>query len=315
MTGTGLRSALRALRDCGLGIQAEGPSLEAQRTAEEPARIERATPLEGAAIAARRVPGAPAVGFAAFLDGIQHSRVVAHHGLVPLVHGSVAAAVRRRVDRRPQVWEGARSEQALFLPKALVDPALLARLAARIAVVDTRAEPQGAVHPQELAALAVTAVQRQREAAELALLAAWVERGNGPLLVDGGISASEPGARSDLAVGVIKSHRTLYADERSLPLVLGLGEGERTTAVTLSSPRRHPVASWYLRLRDPHGRAPLFGLVRIEVALTPGITARADEVSRWLLAERTPVALPDARWDVMAYGIRECEQYLSALLR
>jgi hypothetical protein len=34
-----------------------------------------------------------------------------------------------------------------------------------------------------------------------------------------------------------------------------------------------------------------------------------------MLAERAPVALPDARWDVMVYGIRDCEQYLSAILR
>ena len=98
-------------------------------------------------------------------------------------------------------------------------------------------------------------------------------------------------------------------------LVLGLREGERTTAVGLSSPRRNPVASWYLRLRDAGGRSPLFGLVRVEVAREGDLTARADLVSRWLLAERAPVALPDQRWDVMVYGIRECEQYLSAILR
>jgi hypothetical protein len=53
----------------------------------------------------------------------------------------------------------------------------------------------------------------------------------------------------------------------------------------------------------------------VEVAVTADLTARADLVSRWLLAERAPVALPDARWDVMVYGVRECEQYLSAILR
>ena len=75
------------------------------------------------------------------------------------------------------------------------------------------------------------------------------------------------------------------------------------------------MASWYLRLRDPAGRSPLFGLVRVETALADDITVRADLVSRWLLAERTPVSLPDQRWDVMVYGIRECEQYLTAILK
>jgi hypothetical protein len=133
--------------------------------------------------------------------------------------------------------------------------------------------------------------------------------------VDGGTSGSAEAARSAQVIGVVKSHRTLYADEAALPLVLGLRVGERTTAMTVSSPRRNAVASWYLRLRDPASRSPLFGLVRVEAALSDDITGRADLVSRWLLAERTPVSLPDQRWDVMVYGIRECEQYLTAILK
>jgi hypothetical protein len=35
-------------------------------------------------------------------------------------------------------------------------------------------------------------------------------------------------------------------------------------------------------------------------------------VSRWILAERAPLALPDARWDRMVYGIRDCEEFLRA---
>jgi hypothetical protein len=45
-----------------------------------------------------------------------------------------------------------------------------------------------------------------------------------------------------------------------------------------------------------------------------GADAAADEVSRWVAAEATPLALPDARWDTMAYGIRDCEVYLRATL-
>jgi hypothetical protein len=31
------------------------------------------------------------------------------------------------------------------------------------------------------------------------------------------------------------------------------------------------------------------------------------------MAEAAPVALPDGRWDTMAYGIRDCEQYLRSI--
>jgi hypothetical protein len=54
--------------------------------------------------------------------------------------------------------------------------------------------------------------------------------------------------------------------------------------------------------------------VRVEVAdADPArVGARADEVSRWILAEAAPLALPDPRWDKMVYGVRDCEEYLRA---
>ncbi len=300
-----------------MGGSASDRTLETQRTPDDPPRLESAVPLEGSAIAVRPVADGPLEGFVAFLDGIQRSRVLAHAGTVPIVHGAVAAAIRERVDRRPRTWSAPVVSQALYAPLAQLDPTVVRALGDRVPLRDTGVRDDAAVlqHPQEHTARALTAVQRAREAAELALVGEWVVRGRGPLLVDGGISGSEPGAHSGIVVGVVKSHRTLYADAAALPLVLGLREGERTTAVSLSSPRRHPVASWYLRLRDAGGRGPLFGLVRVEVAVSTDLTSRADLVSRWLLAERAPVSLPDARWDVMVYGVRECEQYLSAILR
>ncbi len=36
----------------------------------------------------------------------------------------------------------------------------------------------------------------------------------------------------------------------------------------------------------------------------------ADQLSRWLLAERSPLSAPDPRWDRLLYGIRAVEQYL-----
>jgi len=42
------------------------------------------------------------------------------------------------------------------------------------------------------------------------------------------------------------------------------------------------------------------------------LLAVADELSRWLLAETAPLALPDPRWHVLLYPIRDCEQFLRA---
>lgn len=269
---------------------------------------------------ARPVPGEPIVGIAAFLDGIQRSRVLAHHAGVPVVHGAVAAAIRVRDLRRLSTWSAPLRSHALYLPEPLMDPALVAVLRSGCAVVDSLAEHDGASplprHPSDLAARALTAVQRERERGEQALALDWTSEQREPLLIDGGIAGREEVARSSYVVGAVKSHRTLYVVGDAMGVILNLREGERTTAIALSSPRRTPVATWYLRLRDPGARGPFFGLLRVEVALesAEAITARADLVSRWLLAERAPVALPDSRWDVMVYGIRECEQYLTAIL-
>ena len=81
----------------------------------------------------------------------------------------------------------------------------------------------------------------------------------------------------------------------------------------LGRERRAPVYSWYLRIRPNDGQDLYFGLMRIEVAASERTLEMADEISRWLLAERSPLSLPDLRWDKMIYPIRDCEQYLKSM--
>jgi hypothetical protein len=71
-------------------------------------------------------------------------------------------------------------------------------------------------------------------------------------------------------------------------------------------------------VRDSRGHDPLWGLVRIEVAegsqsARRALGDRADAVSRSVLAEALPLAVPDARWDKMVYGVRDCEEFLRAI--
>ena len=314
-----MRALVRELSGTGILLTPGQPPLEVATRGDEPPRLEAADPLEATRVVARVVPGSPTAGFRAFLDGVQRSSVVAHAGTVPIVHGAVAAVVRHRRDFRLHTWERPRVDERLYAPLAVLPPALARALRERALAVDPFADdeaPAAVRHPQEWTARALTAVPRAREEAERGLLDAWVATGDGPILVDGGISGCAAASRgeSQVAIGVVKSHRTLYVAEDALAVVLGLAAGARTTAFGIASPRRHPVASFYLRLRGAEGRSPLFGLVRVEVARGDDLTARADEAARWILAERTPLALPDPRWDVMAYGVRDCEQYLGAIL-
>jgi hypothetical protein len=315
-----VRVLLHDLAGAGISLASGQPPLEVLARGDEPPRLEAAEPLEAPRVGVRAVGGAAAPGFVAFLDGVQRSSVIAHAGAVPIVHGAVAAVVRVRRERRLRTWRRPRVDERLYAPLASLPAGTATLLRERGHAIDTFADdalPGALRHPQECTARALTAVQRAREDAERTLLEEWLASGEGPVMVDGGISGCAAAARGEghAAVGVVKSHRTLYVADDALPLVLGLREGERTTAFGIASPRRHPVASWYLRLRASDGRSPLFGLVRVEVARGDDIQERADAVSRWILAERTPVALPDPRWDVMTYGVRDCEQYLGAILR
>jgi len=288
--------------------------------AQDAPRLISAPTLEGKELRAHKISGGREARVAAFLDGTQTSRVIAHTDGVPIVHGTVASVVRRRTDRRMRTWDSPIVRHGLFAPLTLLTDAWRSALkSADVPVIDTLERRQvDSPHPFALQDAAIHAVQDVREAAERELAERWCERADGVLLIDGAITGSERVATSSCAVGVVKSHRTLYAEGDALRVVLGLESGTRTSVFRITSPKRTPVASWYLRLRDPDGRDPLWGLVRVEVADPRGASAktigdRADEVSSWVLAEALPLAVPDARWDKMVYGIRDCEEFLRAI--
>jgi hypothetical protein len=72
------------------------------------------------------------------------------------------------------------------------------------------------------------------------------------------------------------------------------------------------VYTWYLRLWPWDEHDLLYGLVRIERPPAEEVVAQATAVSRWLLAERAPLAAPDERWDRLVYPVRQVEAYLQA---
>lgn len=284
-------------------------------------RLISATLLEPGAMGGHRVQGAPSDGFSAFLDGTQRSEVANHLGAVPIMLGRAAAVIRARRDRRMHTWEAPLVETRVYCPRAMIAAGAWTTLSnafGALLVDSGEGTAAAALHPFALRDAAVHLVQAHREELEQRLAEQWCARERAPLFIDGGISGSESVAVSACTVGVVKSHRTLYAEGDALAAVLALRLGERSSVFRITSPKRTTVASWYLRLRDARGRDPMWGLVRVEVAHPPAgapaeMSPRANEVSRWVLAEASPLALPDARWDKMVYGIRDCEEFLRAI--
>lgn len=323
------RAAFRVLmkRLPGISPVESGSSLE-PFIASDPPLLRSVQNVEGSSFRVVRIPDitrSSVSGFGAFLDGTQQMRFVGHRLGVPIVFGAVAAGIRVRVNRRLITWrhQPPRVERRIYLPLRYL-PQLselrdesLEMAGANWQIVDTStADKNGeypSQHPAVLQERARRAVDEDRDRLEDFLAEAWCVRAEAPIFIDGGISRSERVASSASAVGVIKSHRTLYVDSDAMGQVLGLKRGERTSVFSVSSRSRSSVMSWYLRVRDERGHEPMWGLVRIEIAERDRPTERADEISRWVMAETTPLALPDGRWDKMAYGVRDCEEFLRAI--
>ncbi|MFL5509900.1 MAG: hypothetical protein ACJ79J_09960 [Gemmatimonadaceae bacterium] len=304
----------------------DGASTLEQTSSADPPILRSAQLVEGGSMRAIRVPGLTretTSEFGAFLDGTQSVRVIGHHFGLPIVLGTVSAAIRVRVNRRLTTWghQPPRVDRKIYAPLRYIPS--LANVSpdssgeAGWQIVDTStADKDGeypSQHPVALFERATRAVDRDREALEDQLAEAWCARGEAPLFVDGGISRSARVSASSCAVGVIKSHRTLYVEADALRTVMGLKRGERSSIFRVSPRSRNAVLSWYLRLRDAESHDPMWGLVRVEAAESERPTERADEVSRWVIAETSPLALPDGRWDKMSYGIRDCEEFLRAI--
>ena len=314
-----LQRQLRALAPDVAVVTDGEQSLEHLTPDSRPPRLVGAEVIEAGLMRARRVFGDPIVAFAAFLDGTQTSRVLAYVDSVPIVLGTVAAAIRIRRNRRLTTWHRPIIQRKLYGALGAVAPSHRRALELLgVPLVDAMTADGAATHPFTLRDEAVHRIQEDREAAEQELAERWCHHEHEPLFIDGSISGSDRVAAAECTVGVVKSHRTLYAEGAALQAIFALRRGERSSVFRVTSPKRVPVASWYLRLRDPVGHDPMWGLVRVEIASPPradvgAIGERADTVSRWILAEAAPLAMPDARWDKMVYGIRDCEEFLRAV--
>lgn len=314
---TALRAVRRLLPDAAI-VEHAAPVGEQHGAYGEQPRLCEAQVVEGGPLRAVRVVGRPEVKFAAFLDGVQRARVVSHWQGIPIISGVVAAAVRVRVQRRTITWGHCPPSvrRALYMPFRYLPEAV--KYADGYPLVDTAAADERgnfpSLHPAALHACALERVRADRERLERELAEAWCARESAPIYMDGGISGSARVASAACVVGVVKSHQTLFADGDALRVVLTLPCGWRSSVFRIEPRSRSAVASWYLRMHEPAGHDATFGLVRVEVARDcADLAARANEVSRWVMAEAAPLALPDSRWDRMAYGIRDCEEFLRAI--
>ena len=169
-------------------------------------------------------------------------------------------------------------------------------------------------HPILDVQLAAKVVEDHRESVELRVARRHLAVSSGEWLVlDGSIAGlGESLEGQSRVLGVIKSHETQFLAGHDLEAALTLPAGHRTSVFSRSAGRRAAVYTWYLRLWPWEQHELLHGLVRVERPATAESVADATAVSRWLMAERAPLAAPDGRWDRLLYPIRQVETYLRA---
>lgn len=331
----GLRATMRALRPLvggrAIAVAGIGPSLERFAMASDPPSIATCITLESGTRPVETL-GAPQIS--AFLDGIQRSRIIGHVDGSPIIFATVAAVVRQRVERKLETWRTPRIRHLVLAAREHVGADTWAALeASGVNPVDVTASSPVPLHPLAVRARALDLVGQERETLERRLAAEWCADEQRWLWIDGGISGNLAIHDTAFAFGVVKSHSTLYGEPEALRATLELAVGKRGPLFLVQHRSRRAIASWYLRVHTSDDGDPLHGLIRVEVAppatlgtiepssATPvdiegmrALTARADAISEWILAERAPLAMPDPRWDTLTYGVYACEQFLKALI-
>jgi len=143
------------------------------------------------------------------------------------------------------------------------------------------------------------------------------------------------------AIGLSKSFNMMFLDPPKQRRVVQLADYHRTPvfkferdarglepdeveseeAPRITSPQKHTMLSWYVRIRRRDPAMPYWGLLRVEIH--PSLLPSNGSADRWsendsrivsalsaaVIAEANPTSHPDARWHNLIYPIRLCESY------
>ena len=280
-----------------------------------------------------------------FLDGVQSSRELGRVEMAPVIVATVAAAIVNRCDRRfsrMPIESPPTVVQAVILPRSAGDARVEAfwelllkagfselgpdevpsypHLVLDSAEYMAEADSSDYVGMRERARVRVRAL---RERLEGGMMRRWelddrtLEDPDAWIAVDGQLKDIRESNRR--AIGLIKSVARPEFVGKDVGMLLDLEPGMRTTSFVPDwQLRRDPSerrTSWYLRMWPPQRGADALGsLMRVEAPrdMEPDIV---DEVSRWILAERAPLAKPDPRWPAMIYPIHYVEKILKPLVQ
>ena len=282
-----------------------------------------------------------------FLDGVQSTHEVGRIGPVPIVATTVAATVVNRCDKRfsrVELGGPPAAVRAVILPLGTGDERIEAFHGLLLKEGMTELHGEAPISSPNLVlssteyisasdpgdyvgmkALAFGRVRTLRERLESELLRRWegddrVLDSRDWIAIDGQLRTRvEEGTPPQRAVGLIKSVARPEFKGEDVNALLDLASGMRSTSFVPGWQRGRATAdqrsSWYVRLWPPQRGADALGsLMRVE-AHRDTSPESVDEISRWILAERAPLAKPDPRWPAMIYPIHHVEKILKPLVQ
>jgi len=246
-----------------------------------------------------------------FVDGIQRFAVEGHFGVTPVVRAQVAAAALERHGGALRC--AARSvEEFLTVPRDRLTTDQWEALT-DVGLPIQESDPGPRPHPLLDRWAAVQVIEQRRDRCEADAAARFLAaRPDAWLVVDGGVTGLAAVRGADRAIGVVKSHETQFLEATDLEAALTLPAGSRSSAFVRRGAGGVEATSWYLRLWPWSEEDLLHGLARVERLTARGALDSADDVSRWLLAERSPVADRDPRWERLLYPMHHVEMYMRA---
>lgn len=257
-----------------------------------------------------------------FLDGVQRTLPLGWCGMNALACVVIVAGVieRRLRDGVFRAVPGMTQQfQRVIIASTPGDPytdALFdAFRAADVDVTGTNEQHEASLRTGDFLALQNAVrlrVSTIRDECELGVFTTWTKRAaqsEAWLLVDGSLLDGT----APRTLGMIKRHSQFTLTNEEMMTVLHLPVGHRSTAYQREATGRARPITWYLRLHEPFGADPLFGLARIEAPAETDV-AEIDTLSQRVLAERTPRATNDDRWPTLLYPIHIAERILKVKL-
>lgn len=237
-------------------------------------------------------------------------KVEADNDARPVHYASVASGILSRTGGELTPYTRPLTADLILLDmNGLDEDEVIERYREGIEIIDTKPTEHGYLG-RRIAAVK-QAERVQREMMEEGLLAMNEGREEGVIVVvDGSIANIEGAARMAGVIGLVPATAEIIGESSG---VLDCPFGARTALDDVEHP-----PSFYMRLRDPSGMNPDFGLVRIELGLKSdgGVVDEnyAGDIASLLLAERFPVDLYDKDWDKSIFALHNAGKYIDTLI-